>query len=129
MPDLFDLPFEEERPAGSAPARGGRRVLTVSELTGGIRTLLESRFTEVWVEGEISNCRVWHTGHTYFTLKDAGAQLKGVLFRSASRYLRFTLEDGLHVIARGQLSVYEPKGEYQLVCEHLQPHGRGAPAP
>jgi exodeoxyribonuclease VII large subunit len=129
MADLFDLPFEEEPVADTRPippVRASRRVLTVTELTSGIRATLESGFGELWVEGEISNCRVWNTGHVYFTLKDAGAQLKAVMFRSAYRYLKFKLEDGLHVVARGQLSVYEPKGEYQLVCEHLDPHGRGA---
>ncbi|MGH9370319.1 MAG: exodeoxyribonuclease VII large subunit, partial [Vicinamibacterales bacterium] len=132
MPDLFDVPFEDEPEADlarkEAPASDGvrRRVLTVSELTSGIRATLESGFAEIWVEGEISNSRVWHTGHVYFTLKDTGAQLKAVMFRSAYRYLRFKIEDGLHVVARGQLSLYEPKGEYQLVCEHLDPHGRGA---
>jgi exodeoxyribonuclease VII large subunit len=128
MPDLFDLPFEEapDERATPAPARVRRRVVTVSELTGGIRAALESSFAELWVEGEISNCRVWNTGHVYFTLKDAGAQIKAVMYRSAHRYLKFRLEDGLHVVARGRLSVYEPKGEYQLVCEHLDPHGRGA---
>jgi exodeoxyribonuclease VII large subunit len=129
MPDLFDLPFEEE-PAkdegAAAPPRTRRRIVTVSELTGEIRETLESGFGELWVEGEISNCRVWNTGHVYFTLKDATAQMKAVMFRSAYRYLKFKLEDGLHVVARGTLSVYEPKGEYQLVCEHLEPHGRGA---
>lgn len=127
MPDLFDIPFEDE-PGGPAgpPRPTSRRVLTVSELTSGIRQTLESGFGELWVEGEISNCRVWNTGHVYFTLKDSTAQLKAVMFRSATRYLTFNLEDGLHVIARGQISVYEPKGEYQLVCEHLEPHGRGA---
>ena len=80
----------------------------------------------MWVEGEISNCRVWNTGHVYFTLKDATAQVKAVMFRSAYRYLKFKVEDGLHVVARGRLGVYEPKGEYQMVCEHLEPHGRGA---
>ena len=132
--DLFDIPFEEEeRPpapaAGPTPSplrHARRRVLTVTELTSGIRATLESGFGELWVEGEISNCRTWNTGHTYFTLKDAGAQVRVVLFRAAARYLKFTLEDGLHVIVRGQLSVYEPKGEYQLVCEHVDPHGRGA---
>jgi exodeoxyribonuclease VII large subunit len=86
---------------------------------------LESAFTEVWVEGEVSNGRVWNTGHLYFTLKDARAQIKGVMFRSTLRYLKFKVEDGLHVIARGKLSVYEPKGEYQFVCEHMEPRGLG----
>src|SRR5579862_926714 len=117
MKDLFELPFEEEP---------SRRILTVTELTVGIRDLLETRFFEVWVEGELSNCRVWNTGHLYFTLKDSGAQVRGVIFRSALRYLKFKPADGQRVIARGRVSVYEPKGEYQLVCEHLEPHGLGA---
>lgn len=80
----------------------------------------------MWVEGELSNCRPWNTGHLYFTLKDSSAQIKGVIFRSALRYLRFKPEDGLKVVARGRVSVYDPKGEYQLVCEHLEPQGLGA---
>src|SRR3989441_4988167 len=137
MDSLFDLPFEEPPPEPAADRDPGsgirdpiqaepRRVLSVSELTGRIRTLLEERFIEVWVEGELSNCRVWNTGHMYFTLKDAHAQIKGVMFRSAYRYLKFTPQDGLRVVARGRISVYDPKGEYQLVCEHLEPEGLGA---
>ena len=126
---LFDLPFEEpdetleeeERPP--APRR---RVLSVSELTAQVRTLLEERFFEIWVEGELSNCRVWNTGHLYFTLKDATAQIKGVMFRSSLRLLRFKPGDGLRVVARGRISVYDPKGEYQIVCQHLEPEGLGA---
>jgi exodeoxyribonuclease VII large subunit len=128
MPGLFDEPFEDAPLPGeeTAPARARRRVVTVSEVTSEIRNTLESGFGDLWIEGEISNCRVWNTGHVYFTLKDSTAQLKGVMFRTASRYLKFKIEDGLHVVARGRLSVYEPKGEYQLVCEHMEPHGRGA---
>jgi len=126
MSDLFSLPFEEDRKPPRMPAAPQRRVLTVSELTAGIRDLLETGFGDVWVDGEISNCRLWNTGHLYFTLKDSGAQIKGVMFRSAVRYLKFKPEDGLHVIARGRLGVYDPKGEYQIVCEHLEPHGLGA---
>jgi exodeoxyribonuclease VII large subunit len=122
MSDLFSQPFEDDR---ELPAARERRVITVSELTGSIRGLLESSFGDLWVEGEISNCRLWNTGHLYFTLKDGGAQIKAVMYRSAVRYLKFKAEDGLHVIARGRLGVYEPKGEYQLLCEHLQPHGLG----
>src|SRR5215207_8453559 len=128
MSGLFDQPFEEEPPAREAadPPRPRRRIVTVAELTAGIRESLESGFGELWVEGEISNCRVWNTGHVYFTLKDQTAQLKAVMFRSAFRYLKFKIDDGIHVVARGRLSVYEPKGEYQIVCEHLEPQGRGA---
>jgi exodeoxyribonuclease VII large subunit len=156
MTDLFDLPFEEEdEPLEEAARSGGleaddralvrpvedssrqspspqaqapvpRRVLTVTELTVRVRDLLEQEFFEVWVEGELSNCRVWNTGHLYFTLKDGSSQVRSVIFRSALRYLKFKPADGLRVIARGRVSVYEPKGEYQLVCEHLEPHGLGA---
>ena len=129
MTSLFDLPFEESEPPAAAsqpeaPLR--RRILTVSELTGRIRALLEDHFVEVWVEGELSNSRVWNTGHMYFTLKDASAQIKGVMFRSALRALRFAPQDGLRVVARGRVGVYDPKGEYQIVCEHLEPEGLGA---
>src|SRR3954466_917104 len=133
MSDLFDLPFEEEEDEPPvAPAAPGppvpqpRRVLSVTELTVRVRDLLEAEFFEVWVEGELSNCRVWNTGHLYFTLKDGASQVKAVIFRSALRYLKFKPADGLRVVARGRVSVYEPKGEYQLVCEHLEPHGLGA---
>jgi exodeoxyribonuclease VII large subunit len=126
MSDLFSLPFEEERKPKPGPAPPQRRVVTVSELTAAIRELLETGFGDIWVEGEISNCRLWNTGHMYFTLKDGTAQIKAVMFRSAVRYLKFKPEDGLRVIARGRLGLYDPKGEYQLVCEHLEPHGLGA---
>lgn len=124
MSDLFSVPFEEEEPP--RPPAPERRIFSVAELTAAIRGLLESGFADVWVEGEVSNCRLWNTGHLYFTLKDGSAQIKAVMFRSAVRYLKFKVEDGQHVIARGRLGVYEPKGEYQLVCEHLQPRGLGA---
>jgi exodeoxyribonuclease VII large subunit len=128
---FFDLPFEAPPPEAEpepkpVPAPVRRRILTVSELNAGIRLSLEEQFAELWVEGELSNCRVWNTGHMYFTLKDAASQIKGVMFRSALRYLRFKPQDGLRVVARGRLSVYDPKGEYQIVCEHLEPEGLGA---
>jgi exodeoxyribonuclease VII large subunit len=135
MADLFDLPFEDadERGDETPPPKPDprtaiveRRVLSVTELTVRIRDLLEVEFGEVWVEGELSNCRLWQTGHLYFTLKDGAAQLRAVIFRSALRYLKFKPGDGLRVVARGRVSVYEPKGEYQLVCEHLEPQGLGA---
>jgi exodeoxyribonuclease VII large subunit len=133
MTSLFDLPFEtepdpeSERPAAIEPAAAAVRpdVLTVSQLTADVRALIEAGFARVAVEGEISNCRQWN-GQLYFTLKDTGAQLRVVMFRSAVRVLRFKPEDGLHVIARGRLTVYDPKGEYQLVCDRLEPHGLGA---
>ena len=129
MADLFSQPFEDDRSpedASEGRPRSRRRIVSVSELTAAIREAIESRFGDVWVEGEISNCRVWHTGHMYFTLKDANAQIKGVMFRSALRLLRFTPGDGLRVVARGRVSVYDPKGEYQILCDHLEPEGLGA---
>ena len=123
MSDLFSQPFEDDR---RTPAPTERRVVTVSQLTAAIRGLLESGFGDLWVEGEISNCKIWNTGHMYFTLKDGGAQIKAVMYRSAVRYLKFKAEDGLRVIARGRIGVYQPKGEYQLLCDHLQPQGFGA---
>jgi len=128
MSDLFDLPFEDDpRESDEAPQPvASRRVYSVTELTIRVRDQLEEQFFEVWVEGEISNCRLWNTGHLYFTLKDSSSQLKGLMFRSALRYLKFKPADGLRVVARGKISVYEPKGEYQLVCEHMEPQGLGA---
>ncbi len=128
MSTLFDLPFEEppdEEPSDQQPPRA-RRILTVSELTAQIRSTLERQFFDMWVEGELSNCKVWNTGHLYFTLKDQGAQVRGVMFRGSLRLLRFTPKDGMRVVARGRLSVYDPKGEYQIVCEHFEPEGLGA---
>jgi exodeoxyribonuclease VII large subunit len=121
------LPFDDgKRPAAPPrPSAPERRVFTVSELSTALRNEIESRFHSVWVEGEVSNLRLWNTGHVYFTLKDTTSQIKGVIFRSTLRMLRFKPEDGLRVIARGRVSVYEPKGEYQLVCEHLEPQGYG----
>jgi exodeoxyribonuclease VII large subunit len=100
--------------------------LTVSELSAQLRGLIEESFAEIWVRGEISSGKRWNSGHYYFTLKDATAQIKAVIFRSAFRYLKFKPEDGLSVTVRGRISVYEPKGEYQLVCEYLEPQGLGA---
>ena len=103
-----------------------RVVLSVGELNAKIRDLLENELQTIWVEGEISNARVWNTGHLYFTLKDSGSQIKAVMFRSAVRYLKFKPEDGLKVVARGKVSVYDPKGEYQILCEHMEPTGLGS---
>jgi exodeoxyribonuclease VII large subunit len=103
-----------------------RRPLTVSELTNAVRTALEARFTSVWVEGEISNFKAHSSGHWYFTIKDEAAQLRAKCFRSANARIRFRPTDGLHVRARGRLSVYAPRGEYEMVVESLDPIGAGA---
>jgi exodeoxyribonuclease VII large subunit len=103
-----------------------RTVLTVSELSERLRALVEERFPAVWVEGEISNFKVYASGHVYFTLKDERAQLRAVLFRNRMRRIRFEPGDGLHVLAFGSLEVYAQRGEYQLVVELLEPRGVGA---
>jgi exodeoxyribonuclease VII large subunit len=102
------------------------QVLSVTELTRRVKDLLEERFPSVWVEGEISNLRSPSSGHLYFTLKDANAQLAVVLFRGVAAKVGFKLKDGLQVIASGDLSVYEKSGQYQLVARQLLPKGLGA---
>ena len=124
--DLFDNAESNESDQTPVPRERARTVLTVSDLTASIRNLLETAYADVWVEAEISNCRLWNTGHLYFTLKDSRAQIRAVMFRSDVRTLRFKPEDGLHVVARGRLSVYDAKGEYQIVCDRMEPHGLGA---
>ncbi len=104
----------------------GRKVWSVTELTARIRDLLAAEFTDIWVEGEISNCHEAQSGHLYFTLKDARAQVRCVCFRNQFRLLKFRPEDGLHVTLRGSVSVYEPRGEYQIYVEHIEPVGLGA---
>ncbi len=103
-----------------------RRIYRVSELSRIIREKLEGAFPDVWVEGEVSNFRPATSGHLYFTLKDEAAQLRCVCFRQFARYLKFRPEDGLLVTARGRISVYEARGEYQLAVEFLEPRGLGA---
>ncbi|HET9479262.1 MAG TPA: exodeoxyribonuclease VII large subunit [Pyrinomonadaceae bacterium] len=103
-----------------------RKPLTVTQLTNSIRISLESRFASVWVEGEISNFKDHSSGHWYFTLKDQNAQLRAKCFRSTNTRIRFRPANGLHVRARGKLSVYAPRGEYELVIDALDPVGAGA---
>src|SRR5215475_4472982 len=103
-----------------------RRVFTVSDLTARIRELLARNFTDISVQGEISNCRAAASGHYYFTLKDDRAQVRCVFFKQQQRGMKFKPEDGLQVTARGSISVYEARGEYQIYVESLEPVGRGA---
>lgn len=107
-------------------SQSDRIILTVSEITGRIKALLEMEFSSVWIEGEISNFTRATSGHLYFTLKDENAQLRCVCFRGQARSMRFNLEDGLKVLARGKLSIYERRGEYQLYVEVMEPVGVGA---
>ena len=103
-----------------------RRAWTVSELTAKIRDLLAKNFTGITVQGEISNCREAQSGHIYFTLKDDRAQVRCVFFKQQQRGIKFRPEDGLQMTVRGSISVYEPRGEYQIYVESLEPIGLGA---
>ena len=103
-----------------------RRALSVSELTARVKILIETQFSGIIVEGEVSNFRRHSSGHWYFTLKDEGAMLRCASFRMQNRLIRFTPEDGLSVRAHGRLSLYEARGEYQLLVEYLEPVGVGA---
>ncbi len=100
-------------------------ILTVSGLNAQIRGLLENKFPFVWVKGEISNFRVPASGHFYFTLKDSKSQINAVFFRAQNRYLRFLPESGMQVLCQARLSVYEPRGEYQIIVEVMEPLGAG----
>src|SRR5262249_36053882 len=104
----------------------GPRVYTVSELTREIKGVLEGRFPSVFVKGEVSNVSASGAGHVYFTLKDEGATLDAVLFRTEARRLKFQVKNGQSLAARGHLDLYEPKGEYKLICDTVEPLGAGA---
>ena len=103
-----------------------RRIWTVRDLIASVRTRLEREYTDVWIEGEISNFRAHGSGHLYFTLKDGSAQIRVVMFRSSAKLLRFRPEEGMQVIARGRVTVYEERGELQVSAEYLEPKGAGA---
>jgi exodeoxyribonuclease VII large subunit len=104
----------------------GRTVYTVAELNGSVRLLLASHFGTVWVEGEISNLSFPSSGHWYFSLKDADAQVRCAMFRGAARGVGFRPENGMRVLVRAQVSLYEPRGDYQLVADYLEQAGDGA---
>jgi exodeoxyribonuclease VII large subunit len=103
-----------------------RKIYPVGELVAAVRTQLERAFTDVYVEGEISNYRPAGSGHLYFTLKDSSAQLRVVMWRTQVRLLRFRPENGLQVIARGRVTIYDERGDLQFQAEHLDPKGAGA---
>lgn len=101
-------------------------ILKVSELTKQIKTLLEENLPLVWVEGEISNVTRHSTGHYFFSLKDENAQIKAIMFRYQAQHLRFSLENGIKTVARGRIGVYEPRGEYQILVDFMEPLGKGS---
>lgn len=121
MDDLFDFPDQEQNDTGNTAS-----IFSVTQLTRKIRNLLEDRVGEVLVEGEISNLRKQSSGHHYFTLKDEGAQISCALFQNKVRNLAFPLEDGMKVQILGKVSVYQARGNYQIIVELVQAKGLGA---
>ncbi|MEK7280632.1 MAG: exodeoxyribonuclease VII large subunit, partial [Nitrospirota bacterium] len=103
-----------------------RKVYTVYELTLSVKSSLEEGFSDIWLEGEVSNLRIPGSGHIYLTLKDERAQIRGIIFRSQVRSLRFLPKDGQRLLCRGHITVYEPKGEYQIIFTYIEPKGLGA---
>ncbi|MCK5681805.1 exodeoxyribonuclease VII large subunit, partial [bacterium] len=112
--DFVDDDFEERQ-----------HIYSVSQLNGDIRLILEDNFTPVWIEGEISTLRIPASGHCYFTLKDECSQLKAVLFRRQSQALRYQPQEGDQVLCNGRISLYEPRGEYQVIVATLELKGMG----
>src|SRR3979411_451554 len=103
-----------------------RRSLTVSELNASIRELLDQEFSDIWVAGEISGTKLATSGHYYFTLKDEEAQIRCVCYKMAARYLKFKPQDGVAVLARGRVDLYDARGDLQLIVEAIEPRGYGA---
>lgn len=131
---FFNLKSDSEMPTDNSGAENKNiepkskepEVLSVEGLNRAIRGLIESRFVQVWVKGEISNFKAHTSGHFYFSLKDSNSQVRAVMFRGHNSRLKFRPVDGLEVIVRGKVSVYEPRGEYQITCDMMEPVGAGA---
>jgi exodeoxyribonuclease VII large subunit len=117
---------DSRRPSAAAASSGRRRALTVSELTERIQGVLETELFDVWVEGEVSNLKLAPSGHWYFSLKDERAQVRAVLWKKDSRFIRFRPKDGMKLLARGSVRVFPPRGEYQLSVQVLEPLGKGS---
>src|SRR3954471_16702985 len=122
----MSAPNEANDQMGLFATPPARRVWTVRDLVSTVRTAVEREYTDVYVEGEISNYRPAESGHLYFTLKDGDAQIRIVMFRTQARLLRFKPANGMQVIARGRVTVYEARGELQVSAEYLEPKGAGA---
>lgn len=110
----------------SNPNQGSRKIYSVSKLTRHIKSLLEQSYGIIWLTAEISNLRIPSSGHAYFTLKDEKSQISAVMFKGQLRQLKFRLENGNAIIGLGRISVYEPRGTYQIILEYIEPHGAGA---
>lgn len=130
MAEWQGLPFGDDDPevteVAVPPPAVPEGPLSVGDLTARLKTLVESGFSRVEVEGQVTGHRAQASGHLYFTLKDERSQIRAVMFRSDARRMTFRLEDGQHIVARGRISVYEVRGEYQIICDKLEPHGLGA---
>ena len=122
---LFSSPASASK-SSIEPTAAERRIWSVRDLVTGIRQQVEQEYQDIWVEGEITNCRPAPSGHIYFSLKDQEAQLPVVLFRREAQLLRFRPQDGLAVLVRGRISVYESRGQLQLIAETIEPRGAGA---
>jgi len=126
MPDSFLNIKTNQKPLEGFPEEINEKFLTVSEISRGIRTSLEHKFSNIGVLGEISNVRKPSSGHIYLTLKDKNSQLQAVVFRNSASRIKFELKDGMEVISFGSITVYEPRGQYQLIINKIEPKGIGA---
>ena len=122
---LFDTGLKRPAAPDADPKTGRPGAWTVTQVTRHLKDCIERGYPNLWVEGEISNFKVYGSGHIYFTLKDEGAQLPSVIWRASAERLRFVPEDGAKVLAHGRLSVYEPRGSYQFLVDKLEPLGIG----
>ena len=126
MPDSFLNIKTNQKPLEGFPEEINEKFFTVSEISRGIRTSLEHKFSNIGVLGEISNVRKPSSGHIYLTLKDKNSQLQAVVFRNSASRIKFELKDGMEVISFGSITVYEPRGQYQLIINKIEPKGIGA---
>src|SRR4051812_31448177 len=130
----LDAPVRAERapeavsapPDATTKSNNEPEILSVSDVNKAIRSTLESQFRVIWVKGEISNFKPHSSGHFYFSLKDSKAQISAIMFKGFNQGLKFRPHDGLEVIVRGKITVYEPRGNYQIFCELMEPVGAGA---
>jgi exodeoxyribonuclease VII large subunit len=126
MDDIIQQPQPERTHLQPIDSQSQRKIFSVSQLTAEIKQLLEENYPFLWISGEISNLRIPSSGHAYFTLKDDRAQIAAVMFAGQLRRLAFDLENGITILAMGRLTVYGPRGNYQIILEHAQPKGAGA---
>ncbi len=124
MTRLSNISDSHDAPDSANPDH--RHIFSVSELTENIKDLLENTFPYIWISGEISNMHRHSSGHYYFTLKDRNSQISGVMFKGQARHLTFRPEDGQFIVAMGRISVYTPRGTYQVILEYMEPKGVGA---